>query len=578
MYIPALSITGIVLLLLVFIGISTYKNLDRDRQTILSFLYQQGIVIFNSLETSAKLDYEKSDFIPNLNKFISGISKSEDIAYIFIMDSEGVVVAKVGSPSVIDIPQHNLTLNRDGVFTKIRKHSEEQSVYEMSKDFSFTHKGELNHDSSMYHEENNIDHKDNHKYSITLGLIMTRFEESQKADLHHAIIMAAILVVLGLGLIFFIFVIQNYYLVDKTLKQTQDYTRQVVAHMANGLISIDRSGGIVSYNKLGLDLLELDEENVPGRDLRNVFDFELTGISDILNKSESIVEKEYGFTQRSGEVIPLSLSITPILTESKQVDGVVIILRDMREIKRLQEKVQRSEKLAAIGKLAAGVAHEIRNPLSSIKGFAQFLRHVLKDRPEEREYATVMVHEIDRINRVVSDLLVYSNPLSARRKIENLNEIIDHTILLVNADALERNVKIIKKFRGDLGGLWIDANQITHALLNLLLNSLEAVSKGGKIKVGAEVNDVHLLHLWVEDDGIGIEQGHKNKIMDPFYTTRDKGTGLGLAIVHKIIENHNGEIKIESPPRRKSSGTIVSMFISLLKEEEKKDETKNTGS
>ena len=200
-------------------------------------------------------------------------------------------------------------------------------------------------------------------------------------------------------------------------------------------------------------------------------------------KNESIIERDYIFTQRTGGKIPLSFSITPILTDSMQVSGVVILIRDMREIKRLQEKVQRSEKLAAIGKLAAGVAHEIRNPLSSIKGFAQFLRHVLKDRPEEKEYATVMVHEIDRINRVVSDLLIYAKPFSARRKTENLNEVINHVILLVNADAMERNIKIIKKLKGDLDGLWIDANQITHALLNLLLNSLEAVSKEGEIEV-----------------------------------------------------------------------------------------------
>jgi len=571
MYIPALSIAAIVLLLLVLIGVSTYKNLDRDRRTIQSFLYQQGLIVFNSLEAGATLNYERANIINNLSKLMREIAKSEEIAYIYIMDPEGNIVDQSGSSFISDISLKGMIAHRGGIFTRIRKVSEGKNIYEMSKIIFPANKRELTHQSDKDLEEYNVKQEEYGQYTIILGLMMTRFEESQKKDRHHAIIMAAILIVLGSGLIFFIFVIQNYYLVVKTLKQTQDYTRQVVAHMANGLISIDKSGIIVSYNKLALDFLELDEKEAQGMDLRKVIDFDLTRISDTLDKSESIIEKEHSFIQRSGEVIPLSLSITPILTESMQVNGVVILLRDMREIKRLQEKVQRSEKLAAIGKLAAGVAHEIRNPLSSIKGFAQFLRHVLKDRPEEREYATVMVYEIDRINRVVSDLLIYSKPLTAKRKIEDLGEIVDHTILLVNADALERNIKISKIFSGDLDELRIDSNQITHALLNLLLNSLEAVSTGGKIEVGAEVIDSQQLHLWVEDDGIGIPQDHQDKVMDPFYTTRDKGTGLGLAIVHKIVENHNGEIKIESPPKGKSNGTMVSMFISLVVDGEEEE-------
>lgn len=563
MYIPALFIAAVVLLLLVLIGVSTYKNLDRDRQVIQSFLYRQGVIVFNSLEAGATLNSERSNILNNLSQLIGEISKSEDIAYIYLMDSDENIVVKSASSLVKDIFLKGKVSASDGIFTKIRRLSENQTVYEMSKSIFLVNKGELTPQSKKYFEGDNTKQGESGQYTIILGLMMTRFEEAKKKDLHHAIIMAAILVVLGSGLIFFIYVIQNYYLVDKTLKQTQDYTRQVVANMANGLISIDRSGIIMTYNKLALDLLELDEGDAQGMSLRRVIDFDITGISDTLNKNESILEKEYNFTQTSGDVIPLSLSITPILAESMQVSGAVILLRDMREIKRLQEKVQRSEKLAAIGKLAAGVAHEIRNPLSSIKGFAQFLRHVLKDRPEEREYATVMVHEIDRINRVVSDLLTYSTPLTATPKKENLYEVIDHAILLVNADALERDVKIIKTLSGDLDQLWIDSNQITHILLNLLLNSLEAVSTGGKIEVGAEVIDSQQLHLWVEDDGIGIAPDHQNRVMDPFYTTRDKGTGLGLAIVHKIIENHNGEVKIESPPKGRASGTMLSMFIPL---------------
>ncbi|MDY7037934.1 MAG: ATP-binding protein, partial [Thermodesulfobacteriota bacterium] len=217
-----------------------------------------------------------------------------------------------------------------------------------------------------------------------------------------------------------------------------------------------------------------------------------------------------------------------------------------------------------IGELAAGVAHEIRNPLSSIKGFAQFLNHALKDRPEEREYTTVMVREIERINRVVTDLLIYARPLRARRRDVDIRDLTEHAILLVNADALNKKVVIRQNISGKLDNIWLDDNQMTHALLNLLLNSLEAVSTGGEIEIGAQLIDgSQKLHLWVEDDGIGIPVEYQEKIMSPFFTSRDKGTGLGLAIAHKIAEIHGGEIHVESPPQGKERGTRVSLCFPL---------------
>jgi two-component system sensor histidine kinase HydH len=211
------------------------------------------------------------------------------------------------------------------------------------------------------------------------------------------------------------------------------------------------------------------------------------------------------------------------------------------------------------------VAHEIRNPLSSIKGFAQFLRHFLKDRPEEREYADVMVREVDRINRVVTDLLTYARPMMIDRTPVNLPELVHHVLRLVSADAQSQNVTITSHLPDNLEGVWLDANQVTQALLNLLLNALQAVSDGGGIEVGAAKEESgRRVHLWVEDNGPGIPPEAQHKILDPFFTTRDKGTGLGLAIVHKIVENHQGEIRIHSPVTGKGTGTLISLFFPLL--------------
>ena len=373
--------------------------------------------------------------------------------------------------------------------------------------------------------------------------------------------MAGIILVLGSGALFFIFVIQNYYLVNRTLKQTQDYTRQVVASMANGLLSVDLDGKIISYNLLALELLGMEEYEVKEMDLNDLIDFRGTGIFETLNHCMSVLDREINYRKKSGETVPLALSITPIMGEGDSCQGAVLILRDLREIKQLEEKVRRSEKLAAIGELAAGVAHEIRNPLSSIRGFAQYLRHALKDRPQEKEYTETMVLEVDRINTVVTDLLTFARPMEAELAPTDVAELVEHTIRLVQADAQSRNVSVQMNI-SNLSKIPLDAHQMTQAILNLLLNALQAIKSGGRIEVGAELNPSDsILKIWVEDDGSGIAADQKEKIFDPFFTTREKGTGLGLAIVHKIVENHSGEINLESPPFGKNQGTRITLSI-----------------
>jgi two-component system sensor histidine kinase HydH len=292
---------------------------------------------------------------------------------------------------------------------------------------------------------------------------MTAFEDARHADIQHALIMAGIILVLGSGALFFIFVIQNYYLVNRTLKQTQDYTRQVVASMANGLLSVDLDGKIISYNLLALELLGMQEYEIKDMDINGFPDFKETGIFKKLEDCVSVLDREINYHKKSAETVPLALSITPIMGEGDSCQGAVIILRDLREIKQLEEKVRRSEKLAAIGELAASVAHEIRNPLSSIKGFAQYLRHALKDKPREKEYAETMVSEVDRINTVVTDLLTFARPMESELVPTDVTELIEHTVRLIQADAQTRNINVQIRI-SDLSKIPLDANQMTQAI------------------------------------------------------------------------------------------------------------------
>jgi two-component system sensor histidine kinase HydH len=411
---------------------------------------------------------------------------------------------------------------------------------------------------------------------IVLGLKMAAYDAARESDLRHAMVMAGIVLMLGTAVFFFIFVIQNYYLVDRTLRQTQDYTQQIIASMASGLVSIDLDGRIISFNEFAKDLLGFEPKGIKGIDLKSILDFQAARIQEVMDRCLTITDKEIRFLKERNEIIPLSISVSPIRDQDGGCNGAVLILRDLRRIKQLEDRVRRSEKLAAVGQLAAGLAHEIRNPLSSIRGFAQFLRHALKANPKEQEYAEIMIKEIDRINRVVTDLLSFANPKAAEAKPTDPNELVDHVIRLVEADARAKNATIHCDILSGTSTPSLDAYQITQALLNLLLNSLKFIEPGGRIEVKASlVNDGTQFVFQVEDDGPGIPKENLPKIFDPFFTTREAGTGLGLAIVYKIVENHHGEIDVESPPSDKSRGCRfiirIPMNDSIAEDEEEKD-------
>lgn len=558
LYLPAISILAVVFLLLILISISTLRNLDRQEQTILQFVHQQGLAIIHAVEAGARagmmMPMWQEDSIEGL---IRETGKNEDIAYIYLIDSQGAVIHHSNPPLTgMSFDWRPVLNDKNQIQGLIRALPDGTQVYDLAKNFSPAQSPIMTQNQERM--TNPYLYMTPHQHSdatIVLGLKMTIFETARQSDFQHAVIMAAIVVVLGSGVLFFIFIIQNYYLVDKTLKLARDYTRHVVANMANGLLSIDPQGRILSYNLPALELLDLKESEVKEMDLKSIIDFKTTGINDTLRQCQPVLEREFFYGNKSGTLRPMTLSVTPILNEDKTCTGAVIVLRDLREIKRLEAKVRHSEKLAAIGKLAAGVAHEIRNPLSSIRGFARFLSLSLKDRPQDQEYADIMVKEVDRINAVVNDLLTFSRPLDPELTATDVRDLVEHTIRLVEADARTRDVAIHMNISPGLNHFHLDANQITQALLNLILNALQEVESGGKIEVGAKTEESGtLLNLWVEDDGPGIPHDILEKIFDPFFTTRKKGTGLGLAIVHKIVENHSGDIRFDSPLPGKDRG------------------------
>jgi two-component system sensor histidine kinase HydH len=405
---------------------------------------------------------------------------------------------------------------------------------------------------------------------IVLGMRMDHLEVSRQSDIRHAIVMGVFVFALGSGALFFIFVIQNYYLIEKTLHSTEDYARKIVASMASGLISTDATGHIVTSNQNARELLGISSEEITGMHMGHLMDLDRTGITQTLQNSIPVINHEIQYQTPSGKSNPLAISATPINDNGGNCNGVVILINDLRQIRQLEEKIRRSEKLAAIGQLSAGVAHEIRNPLSSIRGFAGFLARALTDRPREQGYAEVMVREVDRINQVVTDLLTLANPHEISVTAISVPELIGHVTTLVAADAEDRKIQITTDLPSTMPNVQLDENQITQALLNLLLNAIQfSPEDSGQITIGSDWNEpLGRLRFWVQDNGPGLSTEQRRNMFDPFFTTREQGTGLGLAIVHNITENHGGQIQVDSPPRDNASGTRITLVFPAQKSEE----------
>ncbi len=242
-----------------------------------------------------------------------------------------------------------------------------------------------------------------------------------------------------------------------------------------------------------------------------------------------------------GAALLLALYYSQRAQESRRLQDVA-----EGQVRVLEEEVRRKEKLAAIGNLAAGVAHEIRNPLSSIKGYATYFGQRFPEGSEDREAAGVMVREVERLNRVISDLIGLSRPTDVHAKPVDMLPVLEHVLRLVRPDAEKKQIQLfLRRPKRPLPLVMLDVDRFGQALLNICLNAMEAMPEGGDIHISTSVQGA-LVAVEIKDTGQGIEEQHLAHIFDPYFTTKGQGTGLGLATVHKIVQAHGGEIYVTS--------------------------------
>jgi two-component system sensor histidine kinase AtoS len=243
--------------------------------------------------------------------------------------------------------------------------------------------------------------------------------------------------------------------------------------------------------------------------------------------------------------------------------GVVAIIRDISETYSLRQQVARADRLAAIGEVATGIAHELRTPLTSIRGFIQYLQGST-DPGEWQEYGNIIVREVDGLNRIVSELLDLVRPRTLQPILGDLNQLVEETLFLARDSASNSRIDFVIELADKLPRVEVDQGQIKQVLLNIIVNAIQAIAAAGEIRIATQKHGESAVSVRVTDTGCGIPAAIRDRIFDPFFSTKPSGTGLGMAIARRIIEDHRGHIEIDST---EGLGSSVSLILPACAEE-----------
>ncbi|MBI5191549.1 MAG: PAS domain S-box protein [Nitrospirae bacterium] len=331
------------------------------------------------------------------------------------------------------------------------------------------------------------------------------------------------------------------------LQELQTLNDNIVRSMADGLVTVGLDGRITAFNKAAEDITGLSFADVNRLTLSEVFGWEGTEafFEDEGFRKRPYFRKEIKY-RRNEEELLLGMTVSQLRNERSDVTGLLCIIQDLTPMKIMEEEIKKKDRLAAIGELSAGMAHEIRNPLASLSGALQVLKSDLDLADENEALMEIALKEMDRLNNIVTEFLVYARPKSPDKESCDLAGIVrDTSALLMNSRELREGITLEADLPDGPITLRADPAQLRQLLLNLSLNAMQSIPGTGTVTIRARGLSGQAL-LVVEDNGVGIQKEDIDRIFYPFFSTREGGAGLGLAIVYRIVEEHGGTLGVES--------------------------------
>lgn len=554
---------GAALILMIGVAMVTGLTLDRSQTAMVRSLAEKGVALVSALESGIRSGSRSRNGI-RLQFLIEELADRPDVRFIAVTMPDGTILAHNNPARVGEVltsatgkeltaaELSHLKLSETPAWAVMDM--EGSQVFVVYKIFHPRLKGGMRQPPSP--PPGLVPY-------VFLGLDMTPLKNAQAQNRERAFLLGGSVLLAGMLGLLGLHAVERIRISRRGQRVAEALAEELAITLPDGLVLLDPKGRIARLNDAALRLLgpELLPRGGSGYQGRKAADVLPTALAELTAKllREPILPDTEMLLQSGEHTKYLSVRGGHVNDGDEGRLGSLMFLRDLTDVRHLEAEVRRREKLAAVGNLAAGVAHELRNPLSSIKGYATYFRGRFPEGSEDREAAQVMVREVERLNRAIGDLIGLSRPTDIRPRLTQMRNLLEDTLRLIRQDAVERGVSVHLETEDRIPPVAIDPDRMRQVILNLCLNGLEAMPDGGELTLALHtVASEERLRLEVRDTGRGISPEALPHIFDPYFTTKGQGTGLGLATVHKIIEAHGGSIFVASDP---GQGTVFRLLL-----------------
>jgi len=552
-FIPPWIIIGAAILLIPLFAVMTVQSLNRQKTETTRLLMEKGEALIRSFEAGARTGAGLRWSAFQLQKLLIETAQQPGIDYFIITDGDGTILADSDPYRIGDFYGADLDLKRLATTKTIQwrqvANTDGADTFEVYRRFAPTPEP-----FNIWMGRKN--RADSPGFVIFVGMDMGPVLAARKADEEHTIWMAAVLIFVGLSGVISLLLAQGYKATKKSLSRVQAFSDHLMENIPMGLIVIDPQEKIIAFNKTASTILSLSVNEVRERAAAAILPPACLEIIGSLVEGRELIAKEMECPLRNGRMVPLEIIASRLQDPGGETLGVAILFRDISDLQALKGEIARTQHLAALGSLAAGVAHEIRNPLSSIKGFATYFKERYREIPADRETAEIMIGEVERLNRVIGQLLEFARPTTLLPEKGSIAALVEEVLKIIAGEMGEKEIALRKELT-PLPDISFDKDKMKQVLLNLFLNALGAMDSGGTLTVKTGPVKEQWLQIEIIDTGTGIAKEDLDRIFDPYFTTKPSGTGLGMAIVQKILTAHHGEIKLDSEPGRGTRVTIL---------------------
>jgi two-component system nitrogen regulation sensor histidine kinase GlnL len=369
---------------------------------------------------------------------------------------------------------------------------------------------------------------------------------------------------------------------EQSSNRIHDITGDILTGIIDGFVVTDADGRVQIWNRAAEEMTGIARPDAVGKSIYSV----LSENPAVVNQLEKTVSSGRSYSDYEAEISvkhgpqrPVGLVTSMMTDDEGRPTGLILTIRDQAGVRDLKDRMRRSDRLATLGMIAAGIAHEVKNPLVGIRGAAQLMKSELRSLREPgpgagkslTEYLDVILKEADRLNNVLEGILDFTRIKPREMKASNIHSILDRVLLLNEESARQRVVILTRLYDPSLPDVYGSEDQLIQVFLNIIKNAIEVMPGGGKLKIMTRMSDLfttvqadgrklQLMVVKVSDTGPGIKPEHLQDIFTPFFTTKDRGVGLGLALSYQIVQEHLGTIRVES---QENEGTTFSVYLPL---------------